>query len=479
MRYAIQSPTGATRRLRAGISLLEVLIAVGVLSVALLGVAAVLPVATFGMIETAKADRAAACGTAVLHDAKVQGILNPHAWRQFNLADAPNYRLEAVGELDPNVTSAYVSQPRGFQYGESYAIDPYYMARNESPAANRFQFNDFPYNPASPGSWALYPSAANRPGWRWTRMQRVTWADPGLTVSLLSEEQAERVFVWDDDLVIPVPGPDGDRPRQMFLSDNLRGEAFPRLASTTTPLYAQNAGNYSYLITVTPSAEHVDFVNYRALSPNGDDLPYTHAEHAPKYDVSVIVFYKRDMNPPSLYDPAGGGFEPGQTPGERQLRLEFAASRFFPGGTALGGGDAEVMLLPGQQDSSGTPLLEYLEFKKNEWVMVSGGYATPYKDPVTGDYVPIGVHKWYRIVAVGEIVIEGDLDGNGRFDPDEDLNNNTVQDPPYRGVTLAGPDWNPLWSQDWSNPLDGIADLLATVPKGVVGVSTATVQYEW
>ena len=57
-------PPTADRRPRAGISLMEVLISTFVLSIGLLGLAALIPVGRFAIVQTAKSDRAGACGRA-------------------------------------------------------------------------------------------------------------------------------------------------------------------------------------------------------------------------------------------------------------------------------------------------------------------------------------------------------------------------------------------------------------------------------
>jgi hypothetical protein len=46
-----------------------------VLSVGLLGVAALIPVGRFAIVETAKADRSGACGRAALSEIKVRRML--------------------------------------------------------------------------------------------------------------------------------------------------------------------------------------------------------------------------------------------------------------------------------------------------------------------------------------------------------------------------------------------------------------------
>jgi hypothetical protein len=72
-------------------------------------------------------------------------------------------------------------------------------------------------------------------------------------------------------------------------------------------------------------------------------------------------------------------------------------------------------------------------------------------------------------------VVEVDRNSDGVCDPDEDTNGNGVFDPPYRDLTLAGPDFNRSWMRDLNgdgNREEGLATLL----RGVVGVYTATVE---
>jgi len=60
---------------RRGISLMEVLISVFILSIGLLGVAAMIPIGKLAMIETSKSDRTGACGRAALREVKVRRML--------------------------------------------------------------------------------------------------------------------------------------------------------------------------------------------------------------------------------------------------------------------------------------------------------------------------------------------------------------------------------------------------------------------
>ena len=68
--------------LRRGVSLLEVLIAVFILTFGLLSVAMVIPAGRALMVEASKSDRSAACGRAALNDIQVREWHKPSKYRQ-------------------------------------------------------------------------------------------------------------------------------------------------------------------------------------------------------------------------------------------------------------------------------------------------------------------------------------------------------------------------------------------------------------
>ena len=71
--------------IRKGVSLLEVLAAIGVLSIGMLGLAAPLPIGRYTLSEATKADRAGQCGRAALHDVIVRRMLDPNNWNSGNV----------------------------------------------------------------------------------------------------------------------------------------------------------------------------------------------------------------------------------------------------------------------------------------------------------------------------------------------------------------------------------------------------------
>src|SRR6478736_1226421 len=65
---------------RSALSLTEVLIAMGILTIGLLSVAAIFPVGSFYMQKAEIADRGSAIAQSVMNDLMARGMLNPRAW---------------------------------------------------------------------------------------------------------------------------------------------------------------------------------------------------------------------------------------------------------------------------------------------------------------------------------------------------------------------------------------------------------------
>ena len=108
--------TNTTRRSRRrGISLIEVLMSIFIISIGIMGVAVLIPLAHYLANRGATADRAAAAGLAGLNSFKVLGLENPQTWRQpagalmllapadtganapFEIAGSKKYCLDARG----------------------------------------------------------------------------------------------------------------------------------------------------------------------------------------------------------------------------------------------------------------------------------------------------------------------------------------------------------------------------------------------
>ena len=103
------SPSTVHRPLSAprGMSLLEVLAAIGVLSIGLFCLAALLPVGRYILGEAAKADRAGQCGRAALRDVIVRRMLDSTCW------------VNAGGAAVSPSTSSFLIDPEGVTNGMS------------------------------------------------------------------------------------------------------------------------------------------------------------------------------------------------------------------------------------------------------------------------------------------------------------------------------------------------------------------------
>ena len=65
---------------RSGVSLMEVLISIFILSIGLLGVASLIPIGKIALVETNKSDYTGACGRAGLRDVKIRKMLDYNNW---------------------------------------------------------------------------------------------------------------------------------------------------------------------------------------------------------------------------------------------------------------------------------------------------------------------------------------------------------------------------------------------------------------
>ena len=138
-----QPPAPQPRRL--GISLTEVLIAMGILTLGLLGVAAIFPVGGYYMQKATIADNGSAIAQAVMNDIVARGMLNPRTWRVMTpVRDRTAFRADvlfpsdtrrimasSLARLGPTLGEA-IFQPAAMsdrtlivkQFGSAFVIDP-------------------------------------------------------------------------------------------------------------------------------------------------------------------------------------------------------------------------------------------------------------------------------------------------------------------------------------------------------------------
>lgn len=186
--------------MRRGVSLLEVMFAIVVTTIGLLGALALLPVASSQAKKGRVNDVVAVLAPTAVHEFDTRGWRQTANWRAWN-----------------PVAGAW--QPYAPQFGESICIDPRFIAANQ---ATPVPASVFPHITAGAGE---------------VRMRRLTLnRGDGLPMSNLL---ADSLFVFGDDLVYDRPDDNSLTPVQKWDGTNRR----------------QTAGEYSWLATLAPKID--------------------------------------------------------------------------------------------------------------------------------------------------------------------------------------------------------------------------------
>jgi hypothetical protein len=334
----------SSNRDRGGVSLLEVLISIGVLSVGMLGAATMLPLAKFYSTEASKFDRASTLGQQAYHDLQIRGYLSIKKWLKPDIPGL-NYKDASAMLIDPLAWS--------------------YAAANGTPIPNYF--------PAFPNNGVTPPLASAPIIFRTNIDVNSTWNEaapkPPANPNYLPMpyQLADRIFRANDDVLFDVPGRSDGRP--------------------TTPsgvLAPDYAGDFSWFVTVS----HLP-----------TDLSNTLDRQ--RYVASLVVFYKREINlnaadwpgPPAQDEP----------PPERIVYADFLQQPVFVNqtyplpptaiGVYPGGGAVMLKTIPSVGASNWLDGL-----KPNQYVMLSANFQTvDTTNATTGTFPKV---SWYRIVSV-------------------------------------------------------------------------------
>ena len=300
-------------RARRGVSLMEVLISCFVLSMGLIGVAALLPLGRLAINETGKSDRAGACGRAAMREIKIRHLLDPYY----------------------STLATYNSSPAAFPFvlantsGSSFIVDPMGMTKRYN-YGNGVQLGSL--GQVFNGSVDTANPARPLPA-------QVTYANllPPIDPTAAA---ASQIFAWHDDLAFT-------NPEDLKLSGTAAmGQSSRPLSTGTNGTGAApipNSGNYSWFFTVTPNASEV-------ISPPSNDPRH--------YSVSVVVCYARD------FSVNGSGAT--ATPNDEKEAFVLAG---LTTGTGVSAPVSDVVL----EVASGSPTLNVRE---NEWIALWGQVQT-------------------------------------------------------------------------------------------------------
>jgi hypothetical protein len=415
---------------RSAITLLEVLISIGVLTVGVLGAATLLPMAKYFQDETTKFDRGGALAQEAVHDLQIKNYLSPRRWIFIDPSNAPAapFTPEGISQL----TGTFAAPNASYTQFSAFAIDPlgfsYVFAAQNQPGVQ------FPsYFPAFTMAAAV-PSAAPFPAGTAPTIYRagITANDYwplGATVPVTSPmvmtfPVADRMMRSNDDLLFALPPNTDYRPtaNQFAASSQSSGTA-QQMSGTYVPDYL---GDFSWIATVSRTPSDMLQGPFVAASLH-------------RFQVSVVVLQKRDL---TLW---AAGLTPEQPPSERQVYAMFTQY----GGQALnglsapapffGGGGLQLYVYEGATANPGQPSRHWLDnIKPNTYLMLSANFITYTNSNFSTQGTPYPVLAWYRILNVD--------DG-----PNQDPNNNSRW---YRNVNVAGSDWASLYFQ-WPQPSAG------------------------
>jgi hypothetical protein len=463
------NPKSETRnpKSRAALSLTEVLIAMGILTLGLLGVASVFPVGSYYMHKAEISDKASAIGQSVMSDIMARGMLNPWAWYVMVPFPQPNLFFQGIdGKYapvlplqNPPVNAVKYTFTRPFaealaaelkvtndpvtlakQFGHAFVIDPMgvaAVARNSSDNNNvtayafpATAYATFPWNGSTyygTHGWDPWRVANRRSGEETWPIRRVTFqrADGWP----LDQTMAESLFRGSDDLSYDFP-PRDDRPAiQTWDKVNVGG--------IDSPLARKWTGDYSWIVSVVPTTNAAR--DGMARNPEGF-----------AYEVSVVVFYKRALpaGPPitDLNDAASN---------ERMVSAKIIS-------TGMNGGELLLTDMGDVTDTNKANVSPFKDLKSGQWIMLCG----PHPNSSTSE--PRFVMKWYQVIS-----IEQDNAATTYID-------STTQ----RLVTVRGPEWpwRPKLTYPASQQNSDVArlsdDLCVGIFRGAVAVHTKTMRLE-
>jgi hypothetical protein len=443
-----------------------VLISMGILTLGLLGAAALFPVGGYYMQKAVIADNGSALAQAVMSDVVARGIVNPKAWMVYipNANGTKPYQLQfpsdGIFTSNPGAKrgtftrpfartlgEALTSQPTAStdgtlisrQFGNAYVIDPLYVAKaveRPSQPSNLVAYG-FPASAAwtAPGRTAPAPYAPYylAPEWEpWkssttslTSFDRV-W--PIRRVSLqdasgwqMDVSSAEHYFVGNDDLAADLPTRDDRAARQNWDAVDLDGDG------DVDPLGRQWTGDYSWIVCVVPTTN--DARNGLARNPE-----------AYSYEVSVVVFYKRALPSTTAFRSS----QPEAAGNERTVAASVVS-------TGLNGGE---VLLRNVGDNATNP---FEQLRKGEWMMLCGPHPT---STVTQ---PRFFLNWYQVLSI------------------ENERSDIINDPTTeRLVAVRGPEWpwQPAASGDLRDYYDLPNSVCGGIFRGAVAVHTRTMRLE-
>lgn len=198
---------------RAGVSLLEVLISIGVIALGIFGVASLIPVAQFQVAQGTTLDRIAAIGPSAAAEFRIRNMGSPRSWAPAGFASTL---------LNGTSSDGWNVQRRAF------VIDPLGFIQGKSPA--------FPASANSSMAWVL------------PRINLLATHIP--SNPLLAERAAQKIFYLADDIPFDRPTEQQLQPRRQYF---INAEGRP---TSTVP-----GAQLSWFATLSPVATYQNHIS--------------------------------------------------------------------------------------------------------------------------------------------------------------------------------------------------------------------------
>ena len=400
-------------RISVGLTVVEVLFAMVIILVGLLGIAAMIPFAGRQAEESYKTTQAMAAGESALGLFNSSSIVRPRMdapWlfiadqggrspiaslNEFYLNEY-NSRSQAPNPVPPTlepVRSRYIAKLQNEVIGMGFCIDPLFWGYQTTfVGLGNFAKTRFPfYNDFMPTS---YDPLGSGPTFFTPRLRRVSLLDPSAPAGaprwLRLPSAIQLATVSGGDLIQAQAEVDRS-------AAPLRGEY---VDGTGALIQSPTSGaSVSWLATLTP-VDETPVIVPEMLAGASTSAPALVPEN---YNLGVVVFSKRDVRDLNL-DPTTGIPATGVPPVSE--RIGFLNDT--PAGTSLGwnAGSFDIVIeADAQVDSLGAPVLDP-RIKVGDWLMLSrttsveievNPPATLFSDAL---FATRQRHKWYRVIGV-------------------------------------------------------------------------------
>ncbi len=408
-------------RTSRGITLLEVLVAMLVMTVGLLGMAAMIPLGRLELAEANVADNAATLGRSAFRDLMVRGFLNPENWA--NPITGDSVIRTAGGSGDPATALVPGAPPAERQFEVDsrlmrppfvpIVIDPLMLSPNnpeglavpnsdsDAETPHREICLTFPYSLRIGGQSTGLPEAVSTV----PLIPRVTLRTYPLTVTgaartlkyTMRYDLASRIFRSTDDLVFGEPRDLKRRPIQQFTQDYGQANAYslnviPIDGQGTSTMvssagYRKFSGAYSWFVVAEPSMSEAYSPATAQMTPAVGG-PGASVMSARQFRYWVVVCHQRDLR--RLPD------DTIRLPGEQGLGERMVWVDLLDRNTAR-------LRVAGLRSEAAAA--RALDIKANQWFAIVGRYeerALTGLDPGPGLANMRYVMEWYRVTGVAE-----------------------------------------------------------------------------